>query len=177
MAKALIYTALFGSLDKQLREPVGEITDCEFLCFTDRDDLKSDTWKIIHEYDIPNFFTFTDVRAFTYTNPRIKARILKTVLPVRIKAFNITNFFDKYEDQVYIWIDASMQLKQSPIALIEKTMKDADILAFQHPDRRQLEEEAHAAFKWRGANLERSLIQVASCRDRGFTSFCKNIEC
>ena len=170
MAKALIYTALFGDLDRGLKEPLQEIPDCVFLCFTDKKDLKSDTWKIIHEDAIPDFFTFgLPPEQFRYKDPRMKARLIKAILPIRIRHFKIIDFFDKYENQIYIWIDGSIQLKQNPLPLIEGKMKDADILAFQHPDRQQLEDEALAAHVWRGTNLEEALFQVATYRALGFT--------
>ena len=169
MGKILIYTALFGSKE-ELREPLKPIPDAEFLCFTDRHDLKSDTWRIIHERDIPNFFVYKDRvtgEAYRYHKPRIKARMIKTILPVRIMGF--TDFFDSFDGQVYIWVDGSMQLKQDPSLLIKEFMKDADMLSFQHPDRFQIEEEAHAAHLYRGTNLEKALMQVTAYRARGFT--------
>jgi len=183
MGKYLIYTAIFGEQGDILQEPEQKIEGFEFACFTDRKDLKSNTWKIIHEDNIPGFFTFTNYEEkikYTYDNPRLKARIIKTVLPVRLKAFtksfpypkefsSVFNFFNRYDSQIYIWIDGSMQLKQSPMLLIDKVMKEADILAFQHPERQKIELEAKAAAEGRGTNLTKALAQVASYRARGFT--------
>jgi len=173
MGKLLIYTALFGDAVEPLREPLEKIPKAELLCFTDRKDLKSDNWRIVHQSEFEDFFIFSDGKeAFEYMHPRLKARLLKIILPVRIKAYQyrVTKFFSKYDAQIYLWIDGSLQLLKDPTPLIDSDMKDADILAFKHPDRTQLEAEAHAAHTHRGVDLNRALVQVASCRARGFTS-------
>ena len=44
----VVYTALFGDLDT-LHNPVGVANnDVLFVCFTDRSDIKSDIWNIVH---------------------------------------------------------------------------------------------------------------------------------
>lgn len=52
--KLAVYTALFGDYD-DLIEPKEKFEGCDFICFTDQEQLKSDIWeiKVIKECDLP----------------------------------------------------------------------------------------------------------------------------
>lgn len=151
MEKLLIYTALFGDIDKELKEPLVSLPNCDLVCYTNKKNLKSNNWKI----EIANHYYLG-----VGTTDRLKARLVKTFFPHL--------FFNNYK--IYLWIDSSGLIKKDPYPLIEEYMENADILAFKHPDRNCIEKEAVAAIRCRGTNKEEALMQVAKYRAKGFTS-------
>lgn len=45
MDKLVVYTTIFGDYD-DLIEPGKKYKNCDFVCFTDNENLKLDIWKI-----------------------------------------------------------------------------------------------------------------------------------
>jgi len=62
--KKVLYTAIFGDYDKLL-EPTCVTQDWNYLCFTDNNKLKSNSWKIIVIKDVEDY--------------RLKAREIKVL--------------------------------------------------------------------------------------------------
>jgi hypothetical protein len=109
--KIAVYTALFGNYD-ELKEPLEKYESCDFFCFTDNKNLKSNIWKIIY------------VKPFTKSN--LMNRYYKL----------FPNFFLKdYEYSIYI--DSNIQIIKNPSILISKYLKnDNSFLALpKHPYR------------------------------------------
>ena len=110
----IVYTALYGNVD-QLHDPIGiSNNNALFICFTDREDIKSDIWNIIHvesEHD-----------------SRMAAKYWKF--------FGYKGF--SKETQYTIWVDASIRIVGSLLPLLEdipKSYPSASILTFHHPQR------------------------------------------
>jgi hypothetical protein len=117
MKKNVVYTALFGNYD-YLIEPSEVFDDCDFICFTDQIDLKSDIWEIrqISSDELPN----------NLMNRKFK------ILPHK--------YLTEYQFSLYL--DANIYLKGDPNLLIQKYL-EKDILAIpRHPWRTCVFEEA-----------------------------------
>ena len=109
--KIVVYTALYGNHDS-LKEPVMAQDECSFVCFTDMNDIDSNTFEV-KRYPRINF------------DPVRSARFFK-LLPHL--------FFPKYEYS--IWIDASIVIKKENLrSLIEKYLCEDDIAMFTHAER------------------------------------------
>jgi len=66
-----------------------------------------------------------------FHRPVMEAKIYK-ILPHK--------FFD---DNITIWVDGNISLKESPERLVEEFLEDADISCFKHPFRKSIWEEFH----------------------------------
>ena len=44
--KVCVYTCLFGDEEKLLEQPTASTSECDFLCFTDKENLASSSWRI-----------------------------------------------------------------------------------------------------------------------------------
>lgn len=170
-SKFLVYTALFGNIDAKLHDPHNPALDENvYLCFTDRKDLESKVWKIIY---LPPGIILPE------WEPRMKARYMKIMLPNLSAVFHVLGLaksFPKNGD-VFLWADSSLLIRCNPyqVAMEHWINQKAprgpmpDILAFHHPDRIALEDEAIAAHKHRGTDLKKAEDQVSYYRSGGFT--------
>ena len=106
-----IYTAIFGAYD-DLRDPPKEIKGCDFYCFTDNDNLKSDVWKVINvesEFD----------------DKTRDARKIKCLAHKFLPGYQYT-----------LWVDANIIFKEHDIrGLFDSFLKDNDIAIHLHQDR------------------------------------------
>ena len=111
----IVYTALFGNLDT-LHDPVGPVNnDVLFVCFTDRSDIKSDIWNIVHVESNSD-------------NSRIAAKYWKF--------FGYRCF--ARQSKITIWVDASLKILNSLLPLSHKILessKSVSIITFHHPRR------------------------------------------
>ena len=107
----IIYTAIFNKYDT-LRKPP-QCNGCDFVCFTDDPNMKSDT------YDIR-------VAEETFSDPTRNARMYK-ILPHK--------FFAEYKYS--IWLDGSRKFRKNfnPQEVIEKYLRENKIAAFEHSER------------------------------------------
>ena len=129
--KIVVYTALFGNYD-DLIDPIGDYKGCDFICFTDRKDLKSTIWniKVVDEIDMP---------------PNLMNRKYKW-LP--------HNYLKEYEISIYI--DSNIVLLQNPIQLVEKYFTQNCLMVLpKHPLRSCIYEEAIAC-------VERNKVRISS---------------
>lgn len=107
----VIYTAIFNKYDT-LRKPP-KCDGCDFVCFTDDPNMRSDTYDIrVNERVSPD--------------PTRDARMYK-ILPHK--------FFPEYEYS--IWLDGSRKFKKkfNPQKAVEKYLKENKIAAFNHSER------------------------------------------
>lgn len=119
--KMVIYTAFTGDYDT-LKEPEFIDENCDYICFTDNPDLKSDTWKIIQMEDS------------TLDNNR-KAKQYK-LLPHRyLKDY-------KYS----FWLDGTFKIKGSIREYIYKYLKEnSNMLCVVHTERDCIYDEYEAS--------------------------------
>ena len=108
--KKVIYTALFGERGKII-EPKVLPEGWDFVCFTDRHDLKSSAWDVrIIEVRYPD-------------NPRKSAKLPK-ILPYA--------YLPEYE--VSLWIDANLELVGDPSVLVDTYLNEMSFASFsQNP--------------------------------------------
>lgn len=104
-----VFTALLGPYEDLSEQPVAADTDIPFICFTDRDDLESETWTIVR-VDLP--FPFDLVRSQRY--------------------FKILGHgtLDEYDETLYI--DNSVRLEATPDAILDHWLDGADFALHQH---------------------------------------------
>jgi hypothetical protein len=139
----VIYTALFGDYD-ELIDPPEKFENCDFVCFTDQKDLKSDVWEIrlVAECDL----------ASNMMNRKYK--------------INPHLFLADY--CVSLYIDANIRLLSSPFNLVSKCVLESNLSAPLHPLRTCLYEEGVACLSLNKAPKERVLSQLESYQYEGF---------
>lgn len=116
--KLVVYTALFGNYDK-LRDPKRMYSGCEFVCFTDQKDLKSDIWEIrqVNNGELPPAMMNRHYKFFPHL------------------------YFSDYEYSLYV--DANIEIIGAPDKLVDKYLDDCLISCPKHFLRNCLYEEAH----------------------------------
>jgi hypothetical protein len=107
MNHIVIYTSIFGSYD-DLIEPDYKPANCDFICFTDNPDLKSDTWQIRYQPTI-------------YSTANRNAKKFK-VLPHR--------YLQEYSYS--IWIDGNMLLRGDITEIIDTALSNSNVAFFSH---------------------------------------------
>jgi hypothetical protein len=107
--KKVIYTALYGNKDI-LKNPLVTSDDCDYVCFTNNKDLKSDIWECRYS-------------PATHSDPVRSAKTFK------IKPHE---YFPDYE--ISLWVDANFLIKSDINSFLDKTnsLKDTNMLLFQH---------------------------------------------
>ena len=105
--KTVIYTAIFGGKDN-LIEPEFIPKGCDFICFTDNENLKSDIWQVRKVEP-------------TFSDPVRNARMYKVLSH---------KFLAEYEYS--IWIDGNLLLKGDVNKLIKKYLSNVNLAIFNH---------------------------------------------
>lgn len=115
--KLVVYTALFGNYDK-LRDPKRKYSGCEFVCFTDQKDLKSDVWEIrqVENGELPPAMMNRHYKFFPHL------------------------YFPEYEYSLYV--DANIEIIGAPNQLVNKYLDNYLISCPKHFLRDCLYEEA-----------------------------------
>ncbi|MEQ3499759.1 glycosyltransferase domain-containing protein [Tenacibaculum sp. SSH1-16] len=141
--KLIIYTAIFGDYD-DLIEPKKHYENCDFICFTDQEYLKSSVWDV-------KLITDSDLK------PNMMNRKYK-ILP--------HEFFPNYDYSLYI--DANVAVTENPYDLLEKYMKQNMIFVPHHPKRNCLYQEAKACVASGKANVFDVRKQINKYRLKNF---------
>lgn len=125
--RLLVYTALFGDYDA-LIDPTENFEGCDFVCFTDQRNLKSDIWEIclVEECDLP---------------PNMMNRHYK---------FFPHLYFPDYEYSLYI--DANIKIKKNVYDFPSKYLVDHSVSIPKHFARSCVYEEAKEVVKFGKAN-------------------------
>jgi len=105
--KGVIYTAIFGDYD-HLCEPEFRPEGWNFVCFTDNQNLTSETWDV-RVVDAP------------HQDPTRSARMYK-VLP--------HHFVNEYETS--IWVDGNIVVRGDVNDLVETYLRESNIAIFDH---------------------------------------------
>jgi hypothetical protein len=113
--KTIVYTAIFGDKDTLL--PAPKFDNCDFVCFTDNDDLLNDSkgWEIC-------------IQRLDPSNPRLNARLYKTIPH---------GFFSTHERSV--WLDGNVTLNTHPENVFS-TM-ETPMAVYKHPYAETLKDE------------------------------------
>lgn len=118
----VIYTAIFGNYDG-LIEPDAKYEHCDFVCFTDNENVSSKIWKIV----------------------LVKNKDVLPNMQNRYYKLHPHQFFQDYE--VSIYIDSNIIMWNSPLILVDKYMSQFSIAAPIHPLRNCLYKEAEEVIK------------------------------
>jgi hypothetical protein len=109
MTSRVVFTALFGSTESLVEQPVAAQSKVHFICFTDNPALSSRTWEIVQ------------VTPLFPADPRRSQRDIK------IRGHELLDEFDEW-----LYIDNTVKLKQTPEAIMEEWLVDADWAALSH---------------------------------------------
>jgi hypothetical protein len=142
-AHVVIYTALFGNYDK-LIDPPKNSWNCDFICFTDDEKIKSKIWTVVlvkEEGILPNILN-------------------------RYYKFHPHFFLKQYKYSIYV--DSNILVWKDPTFLVEKYMKDFSIAAPKHPLRSCIYEEAKEIVLLGKASPIEVKKQVESYSSQGF---------
>jgi len=122
--KHVVYTCLFGHYEQLNEQPVRLNSEWDFICFTDRDDLSSGTWRI------------EKLKTQGLDSSR-ESRRPKLVPHIYLKDYEIS-----------IYIDNSVIFKISPEEILVKIgFEDNNFLCLNHPLRDCTYEEAEEIIK------------------------------
>lgn len=117
--KNVIYTAIYGKYDF-LRDPEFVEEDCDYICYTDQADLKSDIWDIRQRISISE-------------DSNRAAKIFKILPHLLLREYEIS-----------VWVDANVRIKKSLLGLFLPYLKKNSLACLKHPDRVCIYEEARA---------------------------------
>lgn len=115
--KLVVYTALFGDYDN-LIDPIERFEGCDFICFTDQKDLKSEVWdiRLIEECHLPS---------------NMMNRYYK-IMP--------HCFFSDYDFSLYV--DSNVSILKSPYYLKDRYLCDSSFAMPKHFLRSNIYDEA-----------------------------------
>ena len=144
-SRLVIYTALFGAYD-QLQDPKERFENCDFVCFTDQGDLKSEIWKII--YIQPD-----------HESPLLMNRKIKILPHLYVKDW-----------QYSLYVDSNIFLKKNPYYLVDKYLKRSYLKFFvsKHYLRDCIYREAAQCIKLGKGNPSDIQLQLETYQKAGF---------
>lgn len=141
--KLVIYTVIMGDYD-YLKDPEFITPNCDYICFTNNRNLKSDIWKI--KYD--------------------ESDILDNTKWQRRHKVMAHEYLSEYEWSVYV--DGNVRILGNMREYIEKESKKSPILCLKHPDRENVFEEAEECIKLGKDNPEIIRKQMEGYRQEGY---------
>lgn len=139
----IIYTAIFGEYD-ELRDPPERYSGCEFVCFTDDHEMRSDIWDIV------------------YTE-----RERSPTMMARMHKHNPHELFPNHD--VSLWVDGKLQLMHNPIELLTY-LGDSDMATIKHPERDCIYAEQLACLNGDKGEPDKMEEQISAYRHRGYPS-------
>jgi len=141
--KFVVYTALFGDYD-DLIDPKEKYDGCDFICFTDQENLKSDIWeiRIVTDIDLP----------LNMMNRKYK------ILPHL--------FLSEYEQSLYI--DTNIGIIGNPLDLANKYLEKYDFAVPKHFARDCIYEEAKECIILGKTKLKDTNKQIQKYRKENF---------
>lgn len=158
--KIVVYTAIFGNIDKLWPPFIPAMDDTQFVCFSDKPLKEYGLWdrqKLIHRKARTPGGPFWEVRPIpSLYSPRRMARFCKAV-PHRW-------FLDA---DVTIWLDGNLRLFISAQEAVSKWLRKSKLATFNHPDRRCLYDEASFCAKKGKSRRQVLLEQAARYRRKG----------
>lgn len=138
----VVYTAVFGNYDHV--PPVNQDWDCDFICFTDSNELVSHGWKVV-------------ISQLNGESPAQANRRYK-ILP--------HEYLPDYESSLYV--DANIRILLDPNPLFEKYLKHGVIAIPKHQDRNCAYAEAQSCIKRGIVNKEVTNRQMETYAEEGF---------
>jgi len=144
--KFVVYTALFGDYD-DLIDPKEKYDGCDFICFTDQENLKSDIWeiRIVEDIELP----------LNMMNRRYK------ILPHL--------FLSEYDQSLYV--DANIGIIGNPLDLANKYLEKYDFAVPKHFARDCIYEEANIVLRSGRINLLPTIEQMKNYYTNGYKPY------
>lgn len=141
--RLVVYTALFGSYDNLL-DPSCDVEGCDFICFTDQHDLKSNVWdvRLIEDCDLPA----------SLMNRRYK------ILPHL--------YLSEYESSLYV--DANIEILKNPYALKAMYLQRENFVIPRHFARSCIYDEAFVLLRSGRVKKLEVLRQMISYLRQGY---------
>jgi alkaline ceramidase TOD1/glycosyltransferase MUCI70-like protein len=133
--RAVVYSAIFGNYDV-LKQPLPQDEPCDFICFTDSEmPSRVGAWRVIR------------VKPDPVVHPRMQAKYFKLlshkVFPRGRLAARYAPFSVRRRADLSIWIDASLQIKNSAFVRdMREKLGGGNWAMFTHPDRDCIYDEA-----------------------------------
>lgn len=142
--RLVVYTAVFGEYDDLFMPSLEQAERCDFVIFTDRQEVPPPWRRGPVSYATPN---------------RFKRNRFYKLLPHRL--------FPDYEWSLYL--DGNVDLRMDPLEFLDRhSCRGSDFLVFRHPWRASILEELAACIELRKDNAERMVRQVAGYLEDGF---------
>jgi len=139
--KYVVYTALFGNYDDLL--PPAFSDECDYVCFTDDPNLKSDSWKII-----------------------VVAATMPAHMMNRLYKLKPHRYLSDYQASIYV--DSNVEIKKDPRVLLEKYLGTSDFLAVKHVERDCIFSEALCCIASRKTECSLTLKQMHHYATEGY---------
>lgn len=143
MKKNVVYTALFGGYDELFEIPDDGRSCCDYICFTDDENLESSSWEI---------------RVVAPTLPSNMMNRMYKILPHK--------FLHDYDRSLYV--DANIIIKRDLSGLVEEHLKNSTFVAMRHPERNCVYLEGLACIVKNKSKFDMVASQLVSYRKLGF---------
>ena len=108
VSQRVVYTSIYGNIDN-LKEVESKDSAISYQCFTDNENLKSDSWNVIHSEDF-------------FGSPRLTA-----------KAFKLFPHLIFPNSQESLWVDGSYKIKKPLSQFFDECTNDKSIVFYRHP--------------------------------------------
>jgi hypothetical protein len=141
--RVIVFTCMVGKTDP-LKRPTVINRNVRYVCFTDQS-------QVVSPYQL--------VRVPTGTDPRLTSRQIKITADHPALA----------DADVTVWHDAAFRMDSDPVRVASTVLTDCNMVAFKHPHRTQIEDEAIAIDKWGWVPMATMQAQIAAYRAEGFT--------
>jgi hypothetical protein len=128
-----IFTAIIGDYDNLTTTTYSKLSNWDYICFTDNENIKSDFWRVIYMSNISE-------------------NMLQNVKLARYFKTNFYKYLSSYKN--LMWIDARITLIND-INEYLKNLKNNDIVFLKHPDASSIAEEFVRVLK---GNIEKEEI-------------------
>lgn len=144
-APVVVYTCCFGNY-VGLREVSNRFDGCEYICFTDNADLRSETWKI---------------RVLTDEGSPILASRRPKILP--------HHYLPGYDASLYV--DANITVGISPLELVEKYLPNGSFWVPRHFQRNCLYDEAIECAALRRGSVHKLRQEISYYKSLGMPRY------
>jgi len=154
--KVIVYTSLIGNIDPLWSVMPGS-DDVQHVAFVDAPQREVGLWGGSPPAILPK-------TGGTTARTTWNQQIVKPEWDARRTARHYKTLPHRYlqDADVWIWVDGNVRLRMHPLVLIERYLKDNDLVAFKHPDRDCLY--AEAAFCAMHGKDKRPILESQTAR-------------
>ena len=118
MPRDVVYTVLIQGYDPIRPQPIADVSDADFLCFTDNVDIEAHGWKLVK------------VEPMLEADPVRSQRMLKILGHEALEEYDRT-----------LYIDNTVELRRDPSELLDTLLAESDFGLFEHSFRDRLIDE------------------------------------